>query len=260
MLIIILYYIYKKEDIKMGWFTKKDSGVEKMPELPELPDSPNTDLILPESPDLPPPSPIFPSTPSVPSFPDQNKIPPPPGMPEKVTKDLSDANFRPQINEPRPGMQKSRFQQSESLPPAAKPSYTVPKFKESSYNLPDSNTSQALYAPPASNASQSSPYIPPAPYAPQHPQIQTPTSLQIPPIKSFPKKDDSVFIKLDKFQNTIEAFRDINQKIKEIEDLLLRTKEIKLREEKELEDWEREIEAIKLKLETISREIFRTEE
>ena len=207
----------------MGWFTKKDNrtSAEKMPELPELPNSPHTDLILPLSPDSP-------STPPTLSFPDENKIAPPPQiLPEKATKDLSNSNYKPQINELKPGMQKSRFGQPEfssPSPPYPTANYTVPKFKEPSY-APSTHPIQALA-----------------------PSV-------MPQIKSFPKKDESVFIKLDKFQNTIEAFRDINEKIKEIEELLVKTKEIKLREEKELEDWEREIEAIKLKLETIGREI-----
>jgi hypothetical protein len=78
---------------------------------------------------------------------------------------------------------------------------------------------------------------------------------QIPLVKTFPKKDESVFIRLDKFQVTIESFRDISGKIREIEELLARTKEIKAREEHELEEWEREIEAIKLKLDSIGKEI-----
>lgn len=196
----------------MGWFTKKDTrtNIEKRPELPELPHPSNTDFSLPS----------IPSTtsepPSQPSF-EESKISPPPfSSSSKLTKDLSDDIYKPQNNEPKPGMQKSRFASSDFSAPSPAPNFIIPKIKEPSIPQP---------------------------------------SFSSPPIKSFPKKDDSVFIKLDKFQVTMEAFRDIGEKIREIEDLLAKTKEIKSREEKELEDWEREIEAIKLKLVTIGKEI-----
>jgi len=225
----------------MGWFTKKDTetGVEKMPELPELPDSAHTDFILPPSQNPPPTHQIL-------SLSKESKITQPLLMlPEKVTKDYSDVSYSLQNNEPKPGMQKSRFGQPEfSSPPPAPPSYQVP--------VPTPSYTPPPPAPP----SYPSPKFKESSYAPTSFPKEAPAT---PQIKSFPKKDESVFIKLDKFQNTMEAFRDISQKIKEIEDLLLKTKEIKSREEKELEDWEREIDAIKLKIETIGREISGTE-
>jgi hypothetical protein len=206
----------------MGWFSKGNSGknIEKKPELPELPNHPNTDFTVP--------SPPTESSPPTLLIPNEGRIASPPqALPQKVTQDLSDVTYIP-TPEIKPGMQKSKF---------ASPDYKNAQVPE--HHQP--------YLPPKYNEQPSSP-------AP----IQIPTTPQInqmSPIKSYPKKDESIFIKLDKFQVTLEAFRDINQKIREIENLLISTKEIKSREEKELEDWEREIEEIKIKLDTIGKEI-----
>ncbi len=65
-----------------------------------------------------------------------------------------------------------------------------------------------------------------------------------------------VYIRLDKFETTLDAFDKIRTKIKEIEELLKKTKEIRTKEEEELEQWEREIDIIKSKIEAIDRDIF----
>ena len=70
------------------------------------------------------------------------------------------------------------------------------------------------------------------------------------------KKAEPVFIRLDKFQTTVETFEEIKEKITDIEELLKRTKEIKQQEEQELNEWEREIQIIKSRIETIDRNIF----
>jgi hypothetical protein len=70
------------------------------------------------------------------------------------------------------------------------------------------------------------------------------------------KKAEPVFIRLDKFQTTVETFEEIKNKIIEIEELLKKTKEIKQQEEQELNDWEREIQIIKSRIDAIDKNIF----
>jgi hypothetical protein len=107
----------------------------------------------------------------------------------------------------------------------------------------------------------------------QFPPLQPPATKSIPPIPYKPagkrtlemtenftprstKKAEPVFIRLDKFQAAIETFEDIKTKIIEIEDLLRKTREIKTKEEQELEEWEREIHLIKSRINTIDKNIF----
>jgi len=70
------------------------------------------------------------------------------------------------------------------------------------------------------------------------------------------KKTEPIYVRLDKFETTVEAFEEIKMKIEEIEDLLKKTREIKSREEKELEEWEHEIQLIKTRIESIDKNIF----
>lgn len=73
---------------------------------------------------------------------------------------------------------------------------------------------------------------------------------------SYTKKTGQIYIRLDQFETTQEVFQDIKNKINEIEQLLIKTKEIKTREEKELEEWEREIQSIKARIDSIDKNIF----
>lgn len=71
------------------------------------------------------------------------------------------------------------------------------------------------------------------------------------------KKQEPLFIKLEKYENVISTFNEIKLRITEIESLLKNIKEIKMKEEKELDEWEREIHTIKARLEQIDQEIFK---
>jgi hypothetical protein len=71
------------------------------------------------------------------------------------------------------------------------------------------------------------------------------------------KKQEPLYIKLEKYENVISTFNEIKLRITEIESLLKNIKEIKMKEEKELDDWEREIHTIKSRLEQIDQEIFK---
>jgi len=76
-------------------------------------------------------------------------------------------------------------------------------------------------------------------------------------IKSPSKKlKEPIYVRLDKFDVTIQAFEEIKEKIKEIEEYLSKTKEIKELEEKELEEWEKEIQIIKSKIDSVDKTIF----
>lgn len=74
---------------------------------------------------------------------------------------------------------------------------------------------------------------------------------QPPKIKSKP-----IYVRLDKFETTEESLDEIKKKIIEIEGFLKKIKEIKAQEEKELDDWERELQIIKTRIESIDRNIF----
>jgi len=74
--------------------------------------------------------------------------------------------------------------------------------------------------------------------------------------KPLTKKSEPIYVRLDKFQITVQAFDNIRDKINEIEKLLAKAKEIKQKEEKELEEWEYEIQLIKSRIDSIDKSIF----
>ncbi|MBS3092725.1 hypothetical protein J4466_04895 [Candidatus Pacearchaeota archaeon] len=71
------------------------------------------------------------------------------------------------------------------------------------------------------------------------------------------KKAEPLFIKLDKYESTLSTFNEIRLRVGEIESLLRNIKEIKSKEERELDDWEREIQTIKARLDQVDRELFK---
>ncbi len=83
-----------------------------------------------------------------------------------------------------------------------------------------------------------------------------------PLIKQFTKevspiKVEPVYIRIDKYQESIANFNDVKKKLIEIENLLREIKELKSREEMQLQEWEVEIQETKNKLDFIDRTIFK---
>tara|TARA_Y100000310_G_scaffold270154_1_gene283806 strand:+ start:744 stop:1328 length:585 start_codon:yes stop_codon:yes gene_type:complete len=77
----------------------------------------------------------------------------------------------------------------------------------------------------------------------------------------FPKKQrvmetEPVFVRLDKFEESLEVFEDAKRRMVEIEKILGEIKHLKEQEERELLGWEAEIQELKRKFERIDREIF----
>lgn len=69
-------------------------------------------------------------------------------------------------------------------------------------------------------------------------------------------KEEPVFVRLDKFEDSLHIFEKAKNQIKEITDVLDGIKKIKEDEDKELQHWENEIQAIKGSIERIDRDIF----
>ena len=70
------------------------------------------------------------------------------------------------------------------------------------------------------------------------------------------RKIEPVFIRIDKFENSMKTFAKIKEKIMEIEEMLKDIKKIKENEEAEFSSWENEIESLKQEIERIDQDIF----
>ena len=65
-----------------------------------------------------------------------------------------------------------------------------------------------------------------------------------------------VFVRIDRFEESLRIFRETKEKINEIEKLLEDTKNLKGKEETELSNWENEIQEMKRKIERVNSDIF----
>jgi len=70
------------------------------------------------------------------------------------------------------------------------------------------------------------------------------------------RANEPVFIRLDKFEESLKLFDKTKEKIEEIERMLIKINRIRDEEEKELVYWEQEIKSIKSQLQKIDKEIF----
>ena len=85
-----------------------------------------------------------------------------------------------------------------------------------------------------------------------------PSQLSRPPIETSTKIHDNkpVFVRLDKFNDAKNSLDIIKEKIGNIDELLRTIKEAKIKEEHELASWEKEIESVKARINSIATEIF----
>ena len=67
---------------------------------------------------------------------------------------------------------------------------------------------------------------------------------------------EPIFIKLDKFREAVEKFQEIKYRVNEIENSLVKLKDVKDKEENELKEWEEEVRLIKEKVENIDNSLF----
>jgi len=70
------------------------------------------------------------------------------------------------------------------------------------------------------------------------------------------RRAEPVFIRIDKFEESLKTFEETKKKISEIERLLKDISRVKEEEEKELNAWQENIQTIKKKIDKIDSEIF----
>jgi hypothetical protein len=70
-----------------------------------------------------------------------------------------------------------------------------------------------------------------------------------------PSEKGPVFIRIDKFEESIKFIKKAKDKISEVERLLSETKDLKDKEQKEIEEWEQDLLDLKSKIERIERNL-----
>jgi len=70
------------------------------------------------------------------------------------------------------------------------------------------------------------------------------------------RREEPIFIRLDKFEESLNNFEEIKKQVNEIEKILEDTRMLKDKEIAEIESWEKEIKDVKTKIEKIDKELF----
>ncbi|MBI2629702.1 hypothetical protein HYW76_01245 [Candidatus Pacearchaeota archaeon] len=69
-------------------------------------------------------------------------------------------------------------------------------------------------------------------------------------------RNEPLFIRIDKYQDSISDLEEVKRRILEIEDVLKNIRDVRAKEEVELQQWEAEIHEAKMNLDKIDRTIF----
>lgn len=87
-------------------------------------------------------------------------------------------------------------------------------------------------------------------------QIPKPKPLPIQTMKTEMELNRPVFVKLDKFKEARQSLATIGEKVDHLDELLKMIKDVKAKENAEIEQWEQEIEKIKSRIAFVNSEIF----
>jgi len=97
---------------------------------------------------------------------------------------------------------------------------------------------------------------------PRPPQINFPKRMSM-PSEEYPRfdrmksgKPEPVFIRIDKFEESLRMLEDAKKKLNEMDGMLRGIKKIKEEEDRELKHWEAEIQTIKGEFEKINQDLF----
>lgn len=83
-----------------------------------------------------------------------------------------------------------------------------------------------------------------------------PVRPQVPEFVPKPTEKADIFIRIDKFKAARRSLSEIKLKVDDVESLLRKIRETKLREEQELSGWESDLNAIKAKIKDVTQNIF----
>jgi len=126
----------------------------------------------------------------------------------------------------------------------------VDEFEDEIQKMPRLPDKSMANAPPAAEA-ENEEELPAAPKP-----MQNTMAPGISRISAASQKDEPVFIRLDKFEESMDTFDKIKKQLSGTEKLLNEIKSVKEREDKELQEWQSRMEAMKNQIEKIDKDIF----
>lgn len=240
----------------MGLFSKKEKeGIKKtgtntpeLPELPRLPELPPMHELSHEEDDHLPQLPTFPNNSLGNKF-SQNTIKEAVAG-KKEEKEVFDAEDFPEqhggmMQKP---LKKSFSQEFENYQDRQPPKLVKKSFTQ---NYDENGMSQKTFA-EEDEEEEEEERLPPPPKPTRTREVTQEFAVR----NYMTKKAEPVFIRIDKFEESMKVFHTIRSQISEIESLIKDTKDLKFKEEQELASWEKEIQKIKNEIEKVDNEIF----
>ncbi|MEK6928607.1 MAG: hypothetical protein AABW65_01470 [Nanoarchaeota archaeon] len=91
---------------------------------------------------------------------------------------------------------------------------------------------------------------------PQPSKIEEPNKNLVPSPSYQHPKSQEIYIKIDKYRSVKIALNEIKTQLEDIDDLLKKIRETKLREEQELSSWEKSIVSVKSRIKDVNDNIF----
>ncbi|MGY4884601.1 MAG: hypothetical protein ACP5NZ_03415 [Nanobdellota archaeon] len=243
--------LFSRKENKEGMIKKPGTSVPELPELPKLPELPPMHELSHEEDHLPQ-LPTFPNNSLGNKF-SQNTIKEAVAGKKEEKEDFEADDFPEQhggmMQKP---LKKSFSQEYENYQDRQPPKLVKKSFTQ---NYDENGMPQKTFAEEEEpEVEEEEERLPP-------PKIAKPTRTkeitQEFAVKSYmTKKAEPVFIRIDKFEESMKVFHTIRSQISEIETLIKDTKDIKTKEEQELASWEKEIQKIKNEIEKVDNEIF----
>lgn len=114
----------------------------------------------------------------------------------------------------------------------ARGDFTVPKSSSTNVFFPEQESPRRIFAP-----------------------RQRLTSEEV-PVSSISSRTPDVFVKIDKYHTARKSLNDIFSKLQEIDSLIKRIRDTKLREEQEISIWEKDVSQIKARIQNVTENIF----
>ncbi|MFA4960170.1 MAG: hypothetical protein WC548_00745 [Candidatus Pacearchaeota archaeon] len=201
--------------------------------------------------------PEIPMAPSLPDFSNKKDLPELPSFPsnlknnnlnQEIVKSAISDNFSPEENEVKIEEDLPEESTIEMFPPISSASSSIPLLPGKQSIIEEGKSSSL----PQTQHVKST--IPNRTFSAKTPAIRTHS---IPSAKDRIESDvEPIFIRIDKFQLAKKNIEQIKDKVEEMESVIGKIKQIKIKEEEEIKSWSEEIENLKVRISEIDSNVF----
>jgi len=188
--------------------------------------------------------------PEIPAAPSLPELPKPKGQPEK--KDLPELPSFP-ANSKNENLNQEMVKSAVADMPSPEENEVHVEIPEGLHITEESDEGSMI--PPKPSVEETIPQPPTIPSIADTPKRTLELNAST-PNKPITRQVEPIFVRIDKFQSAQKNFENIKDKVKEIESVLSKIKDVKSKEEVELKGWTEDVEKIKSRLAEVDSGIF----